>query len=130
LLVAADPDQAKRDAEDRRLAAGPAVKGVVALGDESRVVIQFNDERLRVFYVVEIVNSARVPVNPGGPFVMDLPAEARAATLLQGSTKQATVIGARVMVTGPFTPGSTTLQIAYEILFDSHRARLVQSWPA
>ena len=38
VLVATDPNAAKRAEEDRRLAAGPAIKGSVVFGPETRVV--------------------------------------------------------------------------------------------
>ena len=49
------------------------------------------------------------PVDIGGPLILDLPREARGASLLEGSSPQATVNGARVTVTGPFAPGMTTV---------------------
>src|SRR4029078_9635119 len=100
-----DPNASKRAAEDARLASAPPVKGTVAMGPESRVVVQCQDERLEVFYVMEFVNSARTRVDIGGPLIIDLPAEARGASLMEGSSKQAAVTAARVTITGPFAPG-------------------------
>jgi hypothetical protein len=130
LLVATDPDAAKRADEDKALAAATAVKGLVVLGPETRVIAQFQDDRLTIFYVLQIMNSARTPVEIGGPLIFDLPREARGASLLPDSSKQATVSGARVTVLGPFAPGATHVEVAYELPYDGPTARLTQRWPA
>jgi hypothetical protein len=130
VLVATDPEAAGRAAEDRALAAGPAVRGMVVLGGESRVIAEMSDDRLRIFYVLEIVNPARTPVDTGGPLIFDLPREARGAAVLEGSSKQATANGPRVTVTSPFAPGVTRVEIAYELPYDGPTAKLTQRWPA
>lgn len=129
MLVGDGPDKAQRDAEDTRLASLPPVKGTLVMGPESQIVVQFQNERLEVFYMMAFVNSARTRVDIGGPLVIDLPAEARGASVVEGSSKQATVTGGRVTVTGPFAPGSTTVQVAYEMPFDGPSARISQRWP-
>jgi hypothetical protein len=128
VLVATDPDTVKREAEDQRLAAGPAVKGMVVMGPESRIVAEFADDRLNVFCILDILNSSRTPVDIGGPVVVDLPRAARGAALMEGSSKQATVSGPRVTVTGPFAPGSTSVQVGYEMPFDGGTASLEHKW--
>jgi hypothetical protein len=130
VLVATDPDIVKREAEDKSLAAGPAIKGAVVFGPETRVVAEMSEDRLNIFYVVEILNTARTPVDIGGPILLDLPRGARGAALMDGSTKQATVNGRRVTVTGPFGPGSTMVQLGYELPYGGDTARLDQPWPA
>ena len=129
MLVGDDPNTAKREAEDKRLASLPPVKGTVAFGPESRVVVQFQDEQLDVFYVMEIVNSARTRVDIGGPLIVDLPSEARGASLLPDSSKQATVTAGKVTILGPFAPGSTMVQVAYEMPFDGATVSISQRWP-
>ena len=128
VLVADDPDIARREAEDRALATATAVKGIVVFGPESRVVAQLSEDTLHIFYVVEILNTARTPVDIGGPVILDLPRAARGAALNEG-TKQATVAGRRVTVVGPFAPGSTTLQIAFELPYGGDTARIEQPLP-
>jgi hypothetical protein len=95
--------------------AGPPVNGSVAFGPESRIVAEFAEDRLSVFYLMDIVNPGSAPVDPGGPVVVDLPAEAQSAGLMEGATKQATVSGARVTVRAPFPPGSTPVRVAFEL---------------
>jgi hypothetical protein len=128
-LVATDPDATKRAAEDARLAAGPAVKGTVVLGPQSRFIAELNDDQLNIFYLIDILNTARTPVDIGGPVLIDLPREARGAGLREGSTPQATVTGTRVTVTGPFAPGPTSLQVGFGLPFNGDHALLRQKFP-
>ena len=106
-----------------------AVPGAVVLGPTSRVVVDFVDDRLRVFYVMDVVNGAATPVDIGGPVIFDLPRTARGVTMLEDSTKQATANGARVTVTGPFAPGSTTVSFGYELPHNGPTVQLLQTWP-
>src|SRR4029077_9507322 len=41
----------------------PAISGQVVITNQSRIVMQPADEALEVFYLLDIENSARVPVN-------------------------------------------------------------------
>lgn len=130
VLAAADPETAKREEEDRRLAASTAVRGAVVFGPETRIVAEMSDDRLNVFYAIQILNTARTSVDPGGPVIIDLPREARGASVLQGSSPQAKAIGPRVTVTGPFAPGTTRVDVGYELPFSGATARLEQRMPA
>jgi len=129
ILAATDPEAAKKEAADRALAAAPPVKGMVVFGPESRVVAQFRQDRLEVFYILEIANSARTPVDIGGPVLIDLPREARGATVMEGSTKQASAKGSRVTVLGPFPPGATEVNIGFEMPYRGPVAHIAQRWP-
>src|SRR5205814_1770372 len=97
------------------VAAGPALKGTVVFGPESRIVAEMSEDRLNVYYLMDVVNNSQVPVDIGGPLIIDLPREARGAALLPDSSKQATVNGARVIVLGPFAPGSTHVRAGFEL---------------
>jgi len=130
VLVGVDPDAAKREAEAQRLATGPAVKGIVVLGPETEVVAEFQDDRLNIFYVLDILNTARTPVDIGGPLTIDLPTGALSASLADGSSKQASVNGSRVVVTGPFAPGSTSMQVGFEMPYSGSTVEIAQRWPA
>jgi hypothetical protein len=107
-----------------------AVPGTVTLGPESRIVVDFADERLNVYYVVQVLNPTSTPVDIGGPLVFELPQTARSTTVMQGSSPNAKPNGARVVVTGPFAPGRTDVNIAFELPFSGSTADLVQAWPA
>jgi hypothetical protein len=130
ILVATDREDVARAADDKALAAAPPVKGIVVLGPESRVITQMSNDRLHVYYVLDIINTARTPVDIGGPLVFDLPREARGATVLEGSSPQAVAAGPRVRVTGPFAPGSTHVEAAYELPYVDGVAVVHQVWPA
>lgn len=128
-LVATVPADPAEAAAAAAAATAPAVKGDVVLGPESRVIVELAENGLTVFYVLEIVNAAATPVDVGGPIIFDLPREARGTAMLQDSTKQATANGPRVIVTGPFAPGSTVAQVAYELPYRGPTARLEQTFP-
>jgi hypothetical protein len=130
MLVATDPDAAKREAENAALAAGPAAKGVVVFGQESRVIAELQKDRLNIYYDLQIINSARTPVDIGGPLIIELPRDARGSTVIEGSTPQATANGPRITVVGPFAPGMTPVQAAFELPYNSGTVVLTQKWPA
>ena len=129
LLVLTDPDAAKREAEDKKLAEGPAVKGTVVLGPNTRIVVEPGDEAVTVFYVLDIVNSARQPVDLGGPLQLELPEGARGAGTMEGSAPQGKLQGAHLIVTGPFKPGSTEVQLAFELPAGSSTKTIEQTFP-
>ena len=89
----------------------------------------YSGERLNIYYALEIMNSTATLVDIGGPLVVDLPAEARGAGIMEGSTPQAKVIGGRLTVLGPFAPGTTKVNLAYALRYDGPTAHLEQRWP-
>ncbi len=107
-----------------------AVSGSVFLGPESRIVIDYSNELLNVYYVVQVMNPGSAPVDIGGPLVIDLPTEARSPTLMEGATVQASVAGAHVTVRGPFQPGRTDVSVAFTMPFSGDTAVIEQRWPA
>ena len=119
----------RRKQEAAEAAAAPPIKGVVVFGGDSRIVMEFQDDALQVFYLLDIVNSARTRVDMGGPIIVDLPAGAGSATVLQGSAPSATARGDHVTITGPFAPGTTSVQIAYSMPHSSDALTLVQKLP-
>jgi hypothetical protein len=123
-LVATDPDA-------KPAPAIPAVKGTVVLGPESRVIIQLGEDGLAVFYLMDIVNGAESPVDIGGPLIFELPKGARRGSIdPEASTKQASINGPRIIVTGPFQPGITHVQAGYELPYRGPTVRYEQVWPA
>jgi hypothetical protein len=119
ILVATDPEAAKRAEEDKKLAEGPAIPGIVVLGEESRFVFELGDDGLTVFNIFQIVNTARVPVQPPTPVVFEVPAEASGTSLVDGSSDQAKAAGKIIEVAGPFKPGPTLVQFAYTMPYPS-----------
>jgi hypothetical protein len=108
----------------------PARQGAVVFGGETRVIMEWQDDQLAVFYLLEVVNNARTPIDPGAPLVMDLPTGAAGAALMEGSSKLATLRGTRLVITGPFPPGATAVQVAYTWPTTGATATLEQAWPA
>jgi hypothetical protein len=61
---------------------------------------------------------------------IDFPEGAQGATALEGSSPSATVSTRRVIVTGPFASGSTLVQVAFRMPYDSPELTIEQTWPA
>jgi hypothetical protein len=125
MLVATDASKAPATTPD-----APAVSGQVVIGSQSRIVIEPGDEAVQVFYLLDIANNARVPVNPPAPFVFDMPREATGSTIMEGSSPNASVTGTRVTVKGPFPPGHTFVQVACEMPGGSGLVSIAQKFPA
>ena len=95
--VCANPRRGLKEAavragkEAAAAAAAPPRRGVVVLGPNSRVLMEFRDDTLQAFYVLDILNNARTRVDTGGPFILDLPSGASGASVLAGSSPTATV---------------------------------------
>jgi hypothetical protein len=120
----------RQQAEAEAAAKEPARPGVVTFGGETRLIFEFQDDNLNAFYILEIVNGARTPIDVGGPLVIELPQNAVGAAALQGSSPLATVSGTRVTITGPFPPGKTAVQVAYTLPYDGDAVTIDQPWPA
>lgn len=105
------------------------VAGTVSFAGESRFVVQFSDDEPEVFYLLDIVNPGGAPAT-SEPLVFDLPPGATNAAVLEGSSPQAEVKGSRVIISGPFQPGVTTVQIAYSLLAPGDRLVISQRLPA
>ena len=43
---------------------------MVEIGPESRIILEYQDDNLTVFYLLEIVNNARTPIDIGGPLLI------------------------------------------------------------
>jgi hypothetical protein len=125
LLVATDKSARPATQPD-----APAVSGQVVIGGQSRIVVEPGDEVVTLYYLLDISNTARVPVNPPGVFMFDMPREAVGTALMQGSTEKASVAGTRVRVQGPFPPGHTSLQVACELPADTGTVNILQKFPA
>lgn len=128
-LVATDPVEGASAPPPAEPGAAP-VKGTVVLGPESRVIVQLAENGLTVYYVLEVVNALSTPVDIDGPLIFELPREARGTSMLPESSKQATANGPRVIVTGPFAPGVTRVEAAYELPYRGPTIQLTQVWPA
>jgi hypothetical protein len=106
-----------------------AVPGTVTLGGQTRVILQFDDEVLQAFYLLDIVNSGSAPVKTAAPLVFEMPDDAVGTSLVEGSSPAASVKGRRVTVTGPFPPGTTNVQVGFQ-LPPGERVRVQLALPA
>ena len=129
-LIAGLAAAAEREKSERETAARePARRGVVVFGGESRVILEFQDDNLQVFYLLDIVNNARTPIDIGEPMVLVLPAGVVGASALEGSSPLASVQNDRVRFAGPFPPGITQVQIGYRFPYSGETATIAQPWP-
>ncbi len=108
---------------------GPVQAGTVVLGEDSRFVFEMGEDGLSVFYVLQIQNPSSSRVQPVRPVVFELPALARGATVLEGSSPQAKIGGRRLEIAGPFAPGNTMVQVAYSAPFGPAELVIEQPLP-
>lgn len=119
----------RRKQEEAEAAAAPPTKGVVVLGGDTRIVMEFNNDSLFAFYLLDIVNNARTRVDIGGPLVFDLPDIASGASLMEGSSTSATIDGRRVTVVGPFASGTTPVRVQFALRYGSEETTVAQTFP-
>lgn len=130
ILVAGIARAAERRAREQAEAlAAPAVRGVVALGGNTRILAEFQGDVLRFFYQLDIVNSAKTRVDVSTPFVLELPSRAANAQISEGSPKSASLEGNRLMVAGPFNPGTTTVNLVFDLNYSGNAHTFSQTWP-
>ena len=121
---------AKEKAEADAAAKMPARQGVVEIGPESRIIVEYQDDNLTVFYLLEVINNARTPIDIGGPMLIRLPTGAAGASVMQGSSQQASAKGDMLTITGPFPPGKTIAQVGFSLPQAGANHTLRQTWPA
>ena len=121
---------AKEKAEAEAAAKMPARQGVVEIGPESRIILEYQDDNLTVFYLLEVLNNARTPIDIGGPLLFRLPTGAAGASVMQGSSPNASATGDVLTITGPFPPGKTVAQVGFSLPQAGANYTLRQTWPA
>ena len=130
LVAGLDAARSRERAEAEAAAKEPARPGVVVFGGDSRIILEFQDDKLQVFYLLDIVNTSKTPVSIAEPLVLDLPTGAQGAGAMEGSSGLAMVQGDRVRIGGPFPPGNTTVQLGYRLAYSGSDATITQRWPA
>ena len=125
--------QRAADAEKAAAAAAakePARPGVVEFGSESRIIFEFQDDTLTVFYLLEVVNNARTPIDIGGPHHHE------AAHRRIGCVDDAGLVahslayaGDVLTITGPFAPGKTVAQVGFSLPQAGAATVVEQKWP-
>ena len=121
---------ARRDKEAAEAAKAPPSKGIVVFGGDTRFIFEFQDDTLRAFYLLDIVNTARTRVDTGGPLIIDLPSGAGGASVMEGSFPGATVSGDRVTIRGPFPSGTSSVQIGFALPYSGSEVAIAQTFPA
>ena len=129
LVAGLEAARTRERTEAEAAAKAPARPGVVVFGGDSRVILEFQDDNLQVFYLLDIVNAARTPITTE-PLVIELPTGAMGAGTMEGSSALAMVQGDRIRITGPFPPGTTSVQLGYRFPYSGAEATLAQKWPA
>ena len=119
----------RRAAEQAAERAAPPIKGVISLGGDTRIIAEFENDALFVFYQLDIVNTARAPVDIGGPFELTLPQRAAGATLMEGAPKTASIDGRYLEVQGPFPPGVTTVNVQFQLRYSGPQLTIEQQFP-
>ncbi len=128
-LVAGVARVAAADAAAKAAAAKePARPGVVVFGSDTRIVLEFQDDKPTFFYLFSVMNNARTPVDPGKALILDLPAAAEGASLVSGNAQIARMQDRRLTLTGPFPPGPSEYQVAFRMPLTSTIA-LTQAFP-
>jgi hypothetical protein len=102
--------------------------GNVVFGEQTRVIIDHADAALQVYYILDIRNTARAPVNPPSAVVVNMPSGAVSASVLSGAP-QAVALGDHVSITGPFASGQTEVQLAYQLPVSSGDVTFEQTLP-
>jgi hypothetical protein len=108
----------------------PARPGIVVFGGESRIILEFQDDKLQVFYLLDVVNGARTPIAIAEPLVIELPKDATGPGTMDGSSPLAVVQGNKIRISGPFPPGTTSIQLGYRFNYGGGDATITQKWPA
>lgn len=129
LVAGAGAAATREQAAAEAAAKEPPRPGVVVIGGDSRIIFEFQSDVLTTFYILEVVNNARTPIDTGGPLDFALPDGAANPALMEGSTTQATVRGETVRLTGPFPPGVTSLQIGFSLPDHPSHVTWRQRWP-
>jgi len=125
MLVATDTSKGPATAPD----AAP-IAGEVVLGNQSRIIVEPGEDAVQVFYLLDISNTARAPVNPSKPFAFDMPKGAVGTTIMEGSSPLASVAGTRVTVLSPIPPGHTFVQVACALPATNGAVTIAQTFPA
>ena len=107
-----------------------AEAGYVTFGGESWIQVELGEETVEVYYLLEILNMAQVPVEPEQPVLFEVPAGALSASVMRGSSPLTIVDGTRVELPGPFQPGVTPLRVGYILPYTSDRLAVSQQFPA
>ena len=95
--------------------APPAKPGQLAFANDTRFAVEFQDDTLAVFYLLDIVNPSSGPVALSEPLVIDLPAGASGAGFWRAGRRWPRSRDAASPSPAPLPSGVTTVPVAYRI---------------
>ena len=99
-------------------------------GNNTRFAVEFQDDTLTIFYLLELVNDTGAPAPLESALVIDLPTGAIGASLFEGASPLANARGPRITIAGPVPPGITEVPIAYRLENWGERLTIEQVLPA
>jgi hypothetical protein len=108
----------------------PLAPGDVVFAGDSRIQIEFDDDTIEVFYLLDLVNPSSAPVSPRAELAFELPEGAQQAATLEGTSPQVTIRGRRVSITGPLAPGTTPVHLAFSLSPGGPNRVILQRLPA
>lgn len=110
-------------------AASAGASADLSIGGNSRIVLEFQDDALTVFYLLEIVNRTNAAITPASALIFDMPTGATGTAVMEGHTVEGAAKGPRVTTVGPFPPGVSSLPIAYRMDLFGPRLTIEQRFP-
>jgi hypothetical protein len=109
-------------------AAVGARPGSVAFGGDTRIVVDFGEDGLVVYYLLDIANNRQEAVSPESPIVLEMPDGAQGTSLMEESPG-VSIRGRRVTLTGPFKPGHTRVSLTYGLPYSVAAMSIIQPMP-
>ena len=100
----------------------------LTFGNNTRLAVEFQDDTITVFYLLEIVNPGAAVTLPA-PLAFTLPGDATGTTRLEGASPLVTVAGNEVSVAGTVPPGVTPVPIAFRFERWDARHTIEQRFP-
>jgi len=110
-----------------RIAAGDPAR--LSFGNNTRFAIEFQDDTIAVFYLLEIVNATGAPLGLATPLQITLPEGATGASALEGASPLVAVTGRQVTIAGPIPAGVTPVPLAYRLESWAAREEIAQVFP-
>ena len=112
----------------------PAVTGsdpttVLSFGNNTRFALEFQDDTIALFYLLEIVNATGAPLSLAAPLQITLPQGASGASALEGASPLVAVSGRQVTIAGPIPTGVTPVPVAFRLESWAAREEIVQAFP-
>ena len=108
---------------------GAADRARLTFGGNTRLAVEFQDDTIAIFYLLEVINPTPAPVELAEPLELLLPEGATGASALDGASPLVSVSGRRVAIAGPIPPGATAAPIAYRLESWQAREDIVQVFP-